>query len=199
MLTLGISTSAKQPSAAVMRDGNIISFRIDESGRSHSATLMQLIEAALEEADSCCFDLDAVAVDIGPGSFTGVRIGVSCANAIAAAADIPVIPVCSLDAMRRSVPAEGTVCALIDCRNGNCYGAVYKDGERLLAPCPAETKAILSDLPDNAVVIGDCFDEKTYPNARLVLAEALFSRIASVSEASPMYLRPSQAERMKNK
>lgn len=197
MLILGISTSSKKPSVAVMKDGVIISFICDESGRSHSATLMALLEEALDKAFAQTKDLDAIAVDIGPGSFTGVRIGVSCANALASALSIPVIPVCSLDAMRRSVPEEGTVCTLIDCRNGNCYAAVYKDGATVCEPCPAETEEILSSLSDDARVIGDCFDEKTYPDARLVLIEASMSRQTPVSEASPMYLRPSQAERMK--
>ena len=197
MLILGISTSAKYPSAAVMLDGRLISFKIDDSGRSHSATLMSLIESAMIEASAAVMELDAIAVDIGPGSFTGVRIGVSCANAIAAAAGIQVLPVCSLDAMRRSVPLAGTVCSLIDCRNGNCYAAVYKDGECVLAPCPAETQEVLLSLPEDAKIIGDCFEDKTYPDAKLVLLEAVLSETPPVNEASPLYLRPSQAERMK--
>lgn len=204
MLMLGISTSSKNPSAAVMDDGfegrRILSFNIDaDSGRSHSEVLMELIERSLNEAGIEKTDLNAVAVDIGPGSFTGVRIGVSCANAIAFALGIPVIPVCSLYALLASLPRRGCSAAIVDCRNGNCYAAVRTDGEETLAPCAAVTEEVLSMLPDDASICGDaaCIDGARYPDAKLVLFEAARGNIAPAAQATPLYLRPSQAERMK--
>lgn len=196
MLTLGISTSAKEPSAAVAENGEIICIYKDESGRSHSTVLMGLIESALNKAGAGFADISAIAVDIGPGSFTGVRIGVSCANAMAMALGIPVIPVSSLAALRHSADERGTVCSLIDCRNGNCYAAVYENGAEKLAPCAAVTNEILHDLPDDAVITGNCCGMDRAPDARLVLVEAALNG-RQVREAVPMYLRPSQAERMK--
>ena len=195
MIILGISTSAKHPSAALSRDGEIAAFIVDESGKSHSATLMGLIEKVLSDSGASPSDIDAIAVDIGPGSFTGVRIGVSCANAMAMALSVPVLPVCSLDALRNIVPKEGTVCSMIDCRNGNCYAACYENGVTKTPPCAAVVSNVLKSLLKDASVVGDCFDNKSFPDARLVLIEALDSK--PVSEAVPMYLRPSQAERMK--
>ena len=203
MLTLGISTSSKQPSAAVMRGGEIISFRRDDSGSSHSATLMGLIENALDDAGVKAKDLDAIAVDIGPGSFTGVRIGVSCANAMAFALGIKVIPVSSLAAMRRAVYGGGLVCCLLDARNGNGYAAVYRDGECVKEPYPCVVSELAAEFPpEEAAYIGD---EKNLcaecaPEASLVLREARAvlaekGEACLQNEAVPMYLRPSQAER----
>ncbi|MCR5808408.1 MAG: tRNA (adenosine(37)-N6)-threonylcarbamoyltransferase complex dimerization subunit type 1 TsaB [Clostridiales bacterium] len=199
MLMLGISTSAKYPSAAVSLDGRLLSFVSDNSGRSHSAALMQLIDDAVSIAGISIGSIDAIAVDVGPGSFTGVRIGVSCANAMAFALGIKVVPVCSLDAMRRFKKEEGTVCTLIDCRNGNCYAAVYENGVCVKGPCPAVTDEVVSALPAGAAVVGNCLGGNETPDASCVLEEAYLSNIEPVKEAVPMYLRPSQAERMKGK
>lgn len=202
MVILGISTSAKRPSTAVLapRFGReeVLSFCTDKNpGRSHSEVLMRLVEDALRLAEVDKISLDAIAVDVGPGSFTGVRIGVSCANAMAMALGIPIVPVCSLAALAADLQPFGTAASLIDCRGGNCYARVIKDGEEVISPCAAVTDEVVRSLPDGALTIGDCFEPKTYPDARLVLVEAAKGRIAPVSQAVPMYLRPSQAERMR--
>ncbi len=199
MLVLGISTSSKYPSAAVAEGEKILSFVRDTTpGKSHSETLMDIIDGALDLAGADKKELSAIAVDIGPGSFTGVRIGVSCANAMAMALGIPVLPVCSLAAMRRATDENGALAVLIDCRNGNCYAAVYEDGAEKLAPCAAVTKDVVLSLKEGSRIIGDApeCDIKQYPDARLVLLEAANSA-AVKAEAVPLYLRPSQAERMK--
>ncbi len=218
MLMLGISTSSRSPSAAVMRDGAVLSFETDESGSSHSAALMALIESALKNAGVSKTELDAIAVDIGPGSFTGVRIGVSCANAMAFALGVGTVPVCSLAALRHAAKGEGTVVALLDARNGNGYAAAYNKEQELLAPCPCVINDILASYPkDSAEYVGDAAEvcTKALPDALLVLKEAnsmllsgeikLAERMSDStdtsavrpSEAVPLYLRPSQAERMK--
>ena len=221
MTILGISTSSKYASAAVMKNGAVVSFHSEngqETGRSHSEMLMELIGMALADAEADKKEIGAIAVDIGPGSFTGVRIGVSCANAMAFALSIPVIPVCSLTAMclgddifiseieapddTGSLPVIHA--ALIDCRNGNCYGAAYdSEMNEVIAPCAAVTAELTARLPEGAVMIsGDAAegtkrDAHSYPNAKQVLNAALRLGIPAVKQAVPMYLRPSQAERMK--
>lgn len=202
MVMLGISTSAKRPSAAVLAPrfgkAEVVSFCTDKNpGRSHSEVLMRLIEDALRLAGVSKNRLDCIAVDVGPGSFTGVRIGVSCANAMAMALGIPVLPVCSLAALAADLAPCGTAASLIDCRGGNCYARVMRDGSETLAPCAAATDEVVKVLPQDALIIGDCFEPKAYPDARLVLVEAAKGRISPVSQAVPMYLRPSQAERMR--
>lgn len=231
MIMLGISTSSVFASAAVMKldvnNDSVVSFYNENgriTGRSHSEMLMELIDKAVSSAEIQIPDIDAVAVDIGPGSFTGVRIGVSCANAIAYALGIPVIPVCSLTAMclgeeifisKAEDPEpnekDDECCldvihaALIDCRNGNCYAAAY-DGEyrEVLSPCAAVTKEVLNSLPEGIMLIsGDAVsnvnkESYSYPDAKKILITAKRLGIDPVKQAVPMYLRPSQAERMKN-
>lgn len=197
MLMLGISTSGRVPSVEVARDGIMLSRFVGRSGASFSTVLMELIELAVSEAKIELSELDAIAVDIGPGSFTGVRIGVSCANAMAMALGIPVIPVSSLAALRHLENEEGTVCVMLDCRHGNCYAAVYENGAEKLAPCAAVTEEVLKTLPEDARIVGDAVDgHDDFPQAELVLKEA-FLKGQPAKEAVPMYLRPSQAERMK--
>lgn len=198
MILLGISTSGKHPSAAVAKDGKIISFSEDKSGRSHSATLMSVIDSALNEAKVKLSDIGCIAADVGPGSFTGVRIGVSCANAMAYSLGIGVIPVASLAAMRHLIPPEGNVAAVIDCRNGNCYAALYRDGEEIVAPCAPVFEDFASKLPEGTRVVGDIDGSDGAPDAECVLREAMIKG-QPVKEAVPMYLRPSQAERMKGR
>lgn len=202
MILLGISTSAKRPSAAVMKRHlgreAVVSYCVESRpGVSHSESLMALIEEALDAAQVDKTELEAIAVDVGPGSFTGVRIGVSCANAMALALGIPVIPVCSLAALRADIPEEGIVASFIDCRNGNCYAAVYEGAGESIPPCAAVTDEVKAALPEDAVIVGDCFGKSQYPDARLVLLEAAKGRIAPCEQAVPTYLRPSQAERMR--
>lgn len=198
MLILGISTSSKDPSAAVSREGVLISSAVSSGGGSHSAVLMGLIDNAIHDAGIKLEELDAIAVDVGPGSFTGVRIGVSCANAMAMALGIPVIPVSSLAALRHAADESGTVCALIDCRNGNCYSALYENGVEKAAPAAEVTENVIASLPEDAGIVGDCFGQSEHPNAVLVLIEANKNG-TTCKEAVPMYLRPSQAERMSAK
>lgn len=197
MLMLGISTSSKNPSVAVMEDGKILNCMVDKSGKSHSATLMTLMEKSLNAADASIKDVGCIAVDVGPGSFTGVRIGVSCANALAYSLGVGVIPVCSLAALRNRIPEKGTVCVLLDCRNGNCYAAAYENGREVMSPCPEKTDVILNSMPEGTAFIGDCGENAEYPDAGLVLLEAAKNIIPEGTEAVPMYLRPSQAERMR--
>ena len=201
MLILGISTSSKNPSAAVMKDYSVIAYCCDRSGRSHSATLMGLVDNVLTEANIKVDELNYIAVDVGPGSFTGVRIGVSAANAIAYTVNAPLIPVSSLAALRNIAGNDDIVCAMIDCRNGNGYAAVYNKEQELLSPCPCIIDEVIASLPVGAVIVGDCNGNTDYPDARLVLQEAATilnnNQNAICSEAHPLYLRPSQAERIR--
>lgn len=202
MLTLGISTSAKYPSAAVSRDGVLLSFRIDESGRSHSQTLMTLIDSAITDAGIQKSELELIAVDVGPGSFTGVRIGVSTANAMAMALGIGVMPICSLAALRHVAAQSGAVAVIIDARNGNGYAAIYQNGTETTAPCPCVIADIVNSAPVDTTFVGDCLGYNDHCDARLVLCEAASVKTDGEcnciqKDACPLYLRPSQAERKK--
>ena len=210
MLILAVSTSAKNPSAALLRADGSIAVKTDESGSPHSVSLMPLVDELLSENGIRAEDADLFAVDIGPGSFTGVRIGVSAVNAMAAACKKMIVPVSSLAALRHArgeIDGDKTVVTLLDARNGNGYAAVYRGGACVLKPCACVIGEIMAQYGEQSVLIGDCFGMRDQCSAELVIREALAmldkakanGEDCLVSSAVPLYLRPSQAERMKNK
>ena len=139
------------------------------------------------------------AVDIGPGSFTGVRIGVSLINALAFATGKKIIPVNALFVLyEASDEREQPVCTLIDARNRNVYAALYRDGQEQIAPEGAELEAFLKRVPTDAVFVGDIHSQRQqFPSAKAV-GRAALDRLDSAQDAvEPLYLRPSQAERLK--
>ena len=201
MILLAVDSTAAIATAALFQDGALIAEREADAGKKHAETLLPLIDDLLEENGVTIHDIDLFAVDIGPGSFTGVRIGVSLVNALAFASGKPVVPVDSLATLARSVAeTEHPICAIIDARNGNAYAALYQAGNVLIQPCAVETESFLASLPPDTVFVGDVNTKnKTYPRARFVGLAALARPMSAKDEAEPLYLRASQAERMKTK
>ena len=201
MMLLAIDTTAATATAALFRNGTLIAEREADASKKHAETILPLIDALLEENGVTIAQVDRFAVDIGPGSFTGVRIGVSLINALAFASGKPVIPVDSLFTLALSAgETERPVCAMIDARNGNAYAALYQAGSTLIEPCAVQTESFLAKLPQDAILVGDVQAEpKTYPRAKHVGVAALRHVERATEEADPIYLRPSQAERTKEK
>lgn len=206
MILLAISTSGPAASAALLEDGVTLQTASGPLERTHSETIMELIQQVCGDVEPN--GIDAIAVDVGPGSFTGVRIGVCVANAMAKAWQKPVIPVSSLSALCHGL--EGHVCALLDCRNGNGYAMVVEHGTALLPESAVVVEDLLRQLPPGACIVGDgaavyqAAIQAAVPRAlllgdRIVTGEAIgacaFSK-AGVPEAMPLYLRPAQAERL---
>ena len=197
MLILAVDTSCYVASAALVRDGVCVCELLAPTEKRHAETAQPLVEALLQQTNTALAELNCFAVDVGPGSFTGVRIGVSMINAMAFAAGKPVVPV---DALRTLYePYADTpmrVCTIIDAGNGNAYAAQYEGGETLAQPDAVVTEECLSALPAGTRIVGDVGDSKAYPSAKYVgLAAEKLAGLAA-SEVKPVYLRPSQAERM---
>ena len=165
MLMLSLSTSGPIASAAVIKDGQVLSREVGGHGRTHSETIMPLCEKALQTAGYTPADMDAFGVDAGPGSFTGVRIGICAANAMAAAFGKPVAAASSLEGLLYGID---NTCALMH-------------RERILNALPNARFAEGNDI------IADRIGLAAYD--KLVRGE-------TVIEALPLYLRPSQAERL---
>lgn len=196
---LALETGAKTASVAVIRDGAVMKTLFADGSRKHAETLIDTVDALLKECGLTLADMDAFAVDVGPGSFTGVRIGVTTANAFAFALKKPVLSVSSLDALKTAYgPFTGTLCTLVDAGNANAYYAVYRDGETLHAADTASLEDILASLPADTLFSGDvaaCCKENAYPDAAAV-GLAAYALEDTGDEARPLYLRPSQAERL---
>lgn len=164
MRLLGIDTATWRASVALL-DGPVrVAGRSLVTRGNHAATLLPLVEEVLQEAGWERADLDGIGVGAGPGSFTGVRVGLGVARGLAWALGIPVLGVSSLEALALSVdPASSDpVAAVLDARKGELYAGVYRrEGEGLscVVPDALFTPARLLDfLPRPLVVVGDAVE-----------------------------------------
>lgn len=197
MNVLAVSTSSKNPSAALMLNDKIHCL-VDTSGEQHSVALTRLVDELFSMHNADVNALDLLAVDVGPGSFTGVRIGVSFINALAYSLNIKIVPVSSLSALKQiSADPSARILTALDARNGNGYYALFERGKTVVEP----SACVLADaeklIDADTVVIGDCFGRSDCCTAEHVLKEACLSPDSAQGSVQAMYLRPSQAERMK--
>jgi tRNA threonylcarbamoyladenosine biosynthesis protein TsaB len=166
MVILGIDSSAVSASAAIVKDGKLLSEAFLNVGLTHSVTLLPLIRQAVEGAGISVNDIDAVAVTNGPGSFTGVRIGVATAKGIAQPTGKKCIPVSTLEAIAyplidtdciavsvMDARCNQVYCALFRCENGKMTRLCDDDAISLDALCK-----ILKSYNDKIILIGDGAD-----------------------------------------
>ena len=126
MLILAFETSAKAASAALLEDGKLLAESYQNTGLTHSQTLMVMAENLLRQCGKTVADVSAVAVAAGPGSFTGVRIGVAAAKGLAWGAELPCVGVSTLSAMAVGLGAwQGYVCPVMDARRSQVYNALF--------------------------------------------------------------------------
>jgi len=229
MKILALETSAKAVSAALTEDGKVLASGYQDTGLTHSRTLMPIVEHLFQNTDLTLADCDAVAVAVGPGSFTGIRIGVAAAKGLAFGADKPAIAVSTLSAMARNVAfTDGLVVCAMDARRQQIYNALFEAKNGHLTRLTEDRAIALADLaeelrgdPRPITVVGDgarlTFDYLTraeipcrlapphlvMQNAMSVAleAEALAAEggLVSAQTLEPVYLRPAQAERLRMK
>jgi len=224
LLILAFETSAKAASVALTENGKLLGESYQNTGLTHSQTLMVMAEDVLKQCGKTAADVEAVAVAEGPGSFTGVRIGVAAAKGFAWGKEIPCYGVSTLEAMAESLGAfDGYVCPCMDARRSQVYNALFlAEGGKLTrvsedrAIALADLKTDLEHLDGPIYLVGDgaalCkakFDAAglesriapeivRYQNAWGVAVSALKGEHVSGQELSPVYLRLSQAERERN-
>ena len=229
MKILALETSAKAVSAAVVENGKVLCSGYQDTGLTHSRTLMPIVEHILKNTDLTMADMDAVAVAAGPGSFTGIRIGVSAAKGLAFAVDKPAVGVSTLAAMARNVAfTDGLVVCAMDARRSQIYNALFEAKGGQLTRLTEDRAIALADLaeemkddPRPKTIVGDgarlCFDflqnagipcrlapaHLVMQNAMSVALEAEVlaadGGLTSAQELQPVYLRPAQAERLRQK
>ena len=221
MLILALESSAKAASVALMQDAELLAQYSQCSGLTHSRTLLPMVEDMLKNTDKKLADVDFIAVAHGPGSFTGIRIGVSIVKGLAWASDKKCVGVSTLAAMAwHGAAAGGLVCPVMDARRSQVYNALFeiKDGapERLCrdrAIALSELAAELKGYDREVLLVGDgarlSFDYLTaegiscriapqnlvYQSAWGVGMEALRIEPGTADDLLPVYLRLSQAER----
>ena len=163
MLTLAFETSAKAASVALTENGKLLGESYQNTGLTHSQTLMVMAQDLLKQCGKTVADVSAVAVAEGPGSFTGVRIGVAAAKGMSWGGQIPCYGVSTLEAMALSLGIyEGHICACMDARRSQVYNALFlADGGRLTritedrAIALAELKEELEHIDGPIFLVGD--------------------------------------------
>jgi tRNA threonylcarbamoyladenosine biosynthesis protein TsaB len=127
MIVLGIETATMAGSVAVVKENSLMAELVIDSVKSHSERLLKSIDQVLEASQILVEKCDAVAVSIGPGSFTGLRIGVSTAKAIAFAIQKPIIGISTLEVLSCNLPfACGLICPMLDARKKEVFTALYE-------------------------------------------------------------------------
>lgn len=126
MKLLAIETSGKLCGACITEDDKIIDILEQENGLTHSESLMPIIDKLLKQNNIKIKEIDGFICDIGPGSFTGIRIGVATTKAFTdCSTNVKFSGVSSLEALAYNVNTDGIICSVIDCKNDNCYYAIY--------------------------------------------------------------------------
>ena len=225
MKILAIETSAKSVSAAVVENGVPLASAYQNMGLTHSRTLMPLMEGMLSAAGLRVQDMDLLAAANGPGSFTGLRIGVSALKGLAWALEKPCCGVSTLAAMARNLAhMEGLIICAMDARRNQVYNALFLAHDGVLTrQCPdraiglAELAEELKNRPEPKFVVGDgaglCYNhllEQDVP-CRMAPPHLVMQNAVGVAQAAeemaaagqvttardlvPVYLRLSQAER----
>ncbi len=221
MNLLAVDTSTTSCSVALFGGGRLMSERTVTDGRTHSIHLLPLIHDLFERSRWSLADLNAIAVTRGPGTFTGLRIGISTVKGLAAAARIPVVGIGSLAALAFPHLGQGrSVVSLIDARRGEVYCAHYagdSDASQPIEPIVAAAPEAVADVvPPGALLVGsgahlyrDLFNARC-PRAqigeaaqhviraasvgRLALARSVDLDLDSIAALVPEYIRKSDAQ-----
>ena len=145
----GLDTSTPVTSVALLGDGVERELHDDGERPRHAQTLLPLLERVVADWSA----VERLCVGVGPGGFTGLRLGIATARALSQALDLPVVPVSSLDAL--AAPHPGVVAALIDARRGELFAAVYEDGQRTREPVAIDPGTLAQELAPGTLTVGD--------------------------------------------
>ena len=225
MKIIAFETSAKAASVALTDGGKLLAESYQNTGRTHSQTLMVMAQELLKTCGLCPKDVDAVAVASGPGSFTGVRIGVAAAKGFAWGGELPCYGVSTLEAMARNLGIwQGYVVPAMDARRSQVYTAIFHAQKGVLTRLEEDMAISLEELrekiknfEESIFLVGDgallCYNTLLEEVPALVLPpeHRMHQRAAGVAlaaqamadagdpgkaaELTPNYLRLSQAER----
>lgn len=198
MLIVGLTSSTATVGVAIARDGELLASRQVVTDRRHAEEITPLLDDALREAGCSIAEIDRLAVDVGPGRFTGLRVGLATARGLALACDRPVVGVTSLELLAAARP-ERPLAAVIDARRNEVFQQVFLSSGPLEATVgpPAE---LADDLPPDSLVVGDGADryQEIYgstvllgqaPDASVLVGLAADRVALAGSDVLPVYLR----------
>lgn len=225
MKLLALESSAAAASVCLCEDDFLIAQSYENSGLTHSVTLLPMAEELLDRVGMALADVDVIAVAAGPGSFTGLRIGVSAAKGLAWALDKPCARVSTLEAMAWNASAlRGRICPVMDARRAQVYNALFhSDGQTVSRLAPDRAIALddlakeLEKTEEEQILVGDgsqlCYNDlirrglpvrilppnlqyqQAWGVARAGWELAKAGKLVSAGDLTPDYHRRSQAER----
>lgn len=223
MLILALDSTAVVASVALCRDDMPLAAFTVKNGNTHSETLLPMTEAVLKMAGVTVDDVDLFACSVGPGSFTGVRIGVSTIKGLAFGKNRPCVAVSTLEALAENlIPQGGILCPVMNARRGQVYNALFRFEDGMLTRlCPdralsvADLEAELLTLGEPVTLSGDgipefsrlaaqiaptkvsehLIDQNAVSVAKCARRAYLEGKACTDAELAPVYLRLPQAER----
>ena len=230
MKILAVDTSSKNCSVAIVevdenKNYNIIAFENSDDEKTHSQKLMPIVDKVFKEHNLTLKDMDLLACCVGPGSFTGIRIGIATMKAFADVTNIKTVSVTSLQSLSYNIEEDGIIIPIIDCKNNNVYSAIfsrenntYKQiGENIadnignaisLYKANAENKNItfvgdgsilykdlLTSSLSNKLIFSNKNTQSSISLAKCAYDKYLEGLYGDSNNLSPLYLRKSQAER----
>jgi tRNA threonylcarbamoyladenosine biosynthesis protein TsaB len=220
---LAVDTSTQTGSVAVLADTRLLAEVAVTSSRTHAKRLLSVIDRTLDIAGLTVGDCDGLAVTVGPGGFTGLRIGMSTVKGLAFAARKPIAAVSTLDALAHQFPAfPNLICPVLDARKEQIYTALYRSTaflvwEKVIQDCAVEPWQWLKQIEGSCLFVGDgalvyrelinqtlgrrAYFAPAYLNtirasvvAYIGMQQILKGEIADVETLAPYYLRKSEAE-----
>ncbi len=222
---LCIDSSGSTLAVCVMKNEDVLAAFNENTGLTHSCTLMPKIIEMIEKSGITLDDIDYYVCSNGPGSFTGLRIGISAMKALCHAKNKKMVAVSTLDGLMHNVLSfDGLICPIIDARRKEVYASLYDNGEKILDDCGIsldELFEIIKKYNKNVIFCGDgaisykeyikeslgdkCFfadDNSCVQNAvsvgRASLKKIQNGEVCCYSEFEASYLKPSQPERQQN-
>jgi tRNA threonylcarbamoyladenosine biosynthesis protein TsaB len=218
MMVLGLDSAGGACSAALWRDGAVIARRFEVMERGHAEALMPMAEAVMTEAGMDFAALDAIGVTVGPGAFTGVRIGLAAARGLALAAEVPAVGVTTFEALAAAVPeaerAGRALLVAVDSKRADVYAQLFDAAvEPMSEPAALAPAALAGLLPRGPLLtVGDgvrlladvlagrdvrASSAAPHPDAAWVatLAAARLEAGGPMTSPAPLYLRPPDAVR----
>ena len=230
MRILAVDTSSKNCSVAIVevdenKNYNIIAFENSDDEKTHSQKLMPIVDKVFKEHNLTLKDMDLLACCVGPGSFTGIRIGIATMKAFADVTNIKTVSVTSLESLSYNIEEDGIIIPIIDCKNNNVYSAIFSkenntykqigknisdniDNAIRLYKANVENKNI-TFVGDGSILYKDLLTSKLsnkliFSNkniqSSISLAKCAYDKYleglyGDSNNLSPLYLRKSQAER----
>ena len=223
-MILALDSTAVVASVALCRDETPIAAFTVKNGNTHSETLLPMVESVLKTAGYTVNDVDLFACSVGPGSFTGVRIGVSVLKGLASGKDTPCVGVSTLEALAENLPyTDAILCPVMDARRNQVYTALFKRTSQGLVRLTPDRLITLSELSKELASYSEkiylCGDGYEIAKSRLsvqtehtptllipqnavsvaAIAERIYEASPNVDysegKLQPIYLRASQAER----